>query len=115
MSLEELIIRHALGMEIASLQRERKPAGVMMIPIPWAGVLQEVRGLEEAERIPGIEGIRITIPVGQEVVPLPEGMKYLGFIFARDATPERVEAALRQAHRRLTFIITPPPDTSGLG
>lgn len=113
MSLEELIIRHALGMEIASLQRERKPAGVMMIPIPWAGVLQEVRGLEEAERIPGIEGIRITIPVGQEVVPLPEGMKYLGFIFARDATPERVEAALRQAHRRLTFIITSSCETAG--
>jgi len=113
MSLEELIIRHALGMEIASLQRERKPAGVMMIPIPWAGVLQEVRGLEEAERIPGIEGIRVTIPVGQEIVPLPEGMKYLGFIFARDATPERVVAALRQAHRRLTFIITPASETPG--
>jgi biotin carboxylase len=110
MSLEELIIRHALGMEITSLQRERKPAGVMMIPIPKAGTLQEVRGREEAEAVPGIEGIRITIPMGQEVVPLPEGTKYLGFIFARDETPERVEAALRQAHRRLTFIITPPGD-----
>jgi len=111
MSLEELIIRHALGMEIASLQRDRKPAGVMMIPIPRAGVLHEVRGREEAESIPGIEGVRITIPIGQEIVPLPEGTKYLGFIFARDETPERVEAALRQAHRRLTFVITPAPET----
>jgi len=110
MSLEELIIRHALGMEITSLQRERKPAGVMMIPIPRAGTLQEVREREEAEAVPGIEGVRITIPIGQEVVPLPEGTKYLGFIFARNETPERVEAALRQAHRRLTFIITPPGD-----
>jgi biotin carboxylase len=113
MSLEELIIRHALGMEIMSLQRERKPAGVMMIPIPRAGILQEVRGREEAEAVPGIEGIRITIPMGQEVVPLPEGTKYLGFIFARGETPERVEAALREAHRRLTFIITPPRETPG--
>ncbi len=115
MSLEELIIRHALGMEIASIERERKPAGVMMIPIPRAGVLHEVRGREEALRVPGIEDIKITIPIGQAVVPLPEGMKYLGFIFARDETPECVEAALRAAHRRLTFIMTPPPDTSGRG
>ena len=84
-----------------------------MIPIPQAGVLQEVRGREETESTPGIEGIRITIPVGQEVIPLPEGMKYLGFIFARDETPERVEAALRQAHRRLTFIITSPRESPG--
>ncbi len=115
MSLEELIIRHALGMEIASMERERKPAGVMMIPIPQSGTLQEIRGREEAERIPGIEEIKITIPIGQAVIPLPEGMKYLGFIFARDETPERVETALREAHRRLTFIMTPPPDTSGRG
>ena len=111
MSLEELIIRHALGMEIVSMQRERMPAGVMMIPIPQSGILQEVQGLEGAERLPGIEGVKITIPIGQEVVPLPEGMRYLGFIFARDETPERVEATLREAHRRLTFIITPPPET----
>ncbi len=110
MSLEELIIRHAMGVEIVSMQRDRKPAGVMMIPIPQSGILQEVRGREEAERVPGIEEIKITIPIGQEVVPLPEGMKYLGFIFARDETPERVEAALRAAHRRLTFIITPLPE-----
>jgi hypothetical protein len=31
------------------------------------------------------------------VVPLPEGDRYLGFIFARGPTPQTVEAALRQA------------------
>ena len=105
-SLEELIIRHAIGMEVDSLQRERQPAGVMMIPIPKAGILREVRGKTDAEQVQGIEEITISIPVGQEVLPLPEGASYLGFIFARGSTPDCVEAALREAHHQLEFIIT---------
>ncbi len=107
-SLEELIVRHALGWPIDSLERERRPAGVMMIPIPHAGVLREVRGLDRAKAAPGIEDVRITIPPGHEVRPLPEGNKYLGFLFARHESPEAVEAALREAHRRLEFVIEPP-------
>ena len=105
-SLEELIIRHAIGMEVESLQRERQPAGVMMIPIPHAGILREVRGKTDAEQVPGIEEVTVSIPIGQEVLPLPEGAKYLGFIFARGGTSEGVEVSLREAHRRLEFIIT---------
>ena len=105
-SLEELIIRHAIGMEVESLQRERQPAGVMMIPIPHAGILREVRGKTDAEQVAGIEEVTISIPIGQEVLPLPEGASYLGFIFARGSTPEGVEAALREAHHRLEFVIT---------
>ncbi|MGH7425348.1 MAG: ATP-grasp domain-containing protein, partial [Candidatus Methylomirabilales bacterium] len=107
-SLEELILRHAMGLETGSLVRERQAAGVMMIPIAQAGILKEVRGHPEAQKVEGIEEIRLTVPVGTEVVPLPEGSRYLGFIFARAETPERVEAALREAHRRLEFMITPP-------
>jgi hypothetical protein len=109
-SLEELILRHAMGLEVESIIRERQAAGVMMIPIPQAGVLREVRGQEEARAVAGIEEIRLTIPLGQAVVPLPEGWRYLGFIFARAETPEQVEAALREAHSRLTFLITPPKE-----
>lgn len=105
-SLEELIIRHAIGMEVESLQREQQPAGVMMIPIPNAGILREVRGKTDAEQVADIEEVTISIPIGQEVLPLPEGASYLGFIFARGKTPESVEAALREAHRRLEFVIT---------
>ena len=105
-SLEELILRHALGMEIVSLERERQPSGVMMIPIPHAGVLCEVRGEKEAGAVPGIVEVAITAHLGQELVPLPEGAFYLGFIFARSETPARVEAALREAHRRLEFVVT---------
>ncbi len=108
MTLEELILRHALRLDIASLERERRPAGVMMIPIPRRGVLEAVRGEDAARAVAGVEEVTITAHVGQELVPLPEGSRYLGFIFARAETPEAVEAALREAHRRLAFDIAPP-------
>ena len=38
-------------------------------------------------------------------MPLPEGSRYLGFIFSRATTPAEAEAALREAHRRLRFVI----------
>ena len=78
-----------------------------MIPIRRAGVLREVRGQAEAKSVPGIEEIAITAHLDQDLVPLPEGGSYLGFIFARAETPEAVEAALRKAHRRLESRITP--------
>ncbi|KRT62612.1 MAG: phosphoribosylglycinamide synthetase [Chloroflexi bacterium CSP1-4] len=103
--LEELIIRHAAGLPLPSLEREHAAAGVMMLPIPRAGTLREVNGRAEAIAVPGIEGLVITIPPGGRVVPLPEGDRYLGFMFARAETPAEVEAALREAHRRLEIVI----------
>ncbi len=105
--LEDLILRHALGLPIESLERETRPAGVMMIPIPRAGRLQQVCGLQRARKVPGVEDVTITIPLGQKVIPLPEGNKYLGFIFARKESPETVEATLRKAHSCLSFDIEP--------
>jgi len=104
-TLEEIILRHALGMPIPSLQRERPAAGVMMIPIPGAGTLQEVRGVAEAKAVPLIEDVQITAHPGERLVPFPEGSRYPGFIFARGETPAVVEAALRDAHRRLEFVL----------
>jgi biotin carboxylase len=108
-SLEEVILRHALGMPIPTLERERQAAGVMMIPIPGAGILQEVRGVEDAKAVPLIEDVQITAHPGEELVPFPEGSRYPGFIFARGETPAAVEDALRAAHARLSFILLPPP------
>ncbi|MBI4590176.1 MAG: ATP-grasp domain-containing protein [Candidatus Rokubacteria bacterium] len=120
LTLEELILRHALGIEIETLERAPgpsgggpEPAGVMMIPIPGAGILEEIRGQEAVKAVPGIEEITMTTHLGQELVPLPEGSRYLGFIFARAETPEAVEAALREAHRRLEFVIAPAKETGG--
>jgi hypothetical protein len=86
----------------------------MMIPIPGSGVLRGVRGLVEARAVARVEDVMITVPAGERVVPLPEGDRYLGFIFARGDTPASVEAALRQAHARLDFAID-PVDTPGEG
>ena len=105
LSLEDVILQHAVGRAIDSYERDQQAAGVMMLPIPYRGILRHVDGEEAACQVPGVEELNLTIPVGQEVIPLPEGAQYLGFLFARDETPERVEAALREAHRRLTFTI----------
>jgi hypothetical protein len=105
-SLEEIILRHALGMPIPSLQRERLAAGVMMIPVPGAGTLQEVRGVGDAKLVPLVEDVQITAHPGERLIPFPEGSRYPGFIFARGETPAVVEAALRDAQRRLEFVLS---------
>ena len=105
LSLEEVILMHALGRDVRELRRERRPAGVMMIPIPRAGVLRGVSGLAAARSVPGIEDITISATLGRPLVPLPEGSSYLGFIFARGGSPALVEEALREAHRRLELRI----------
>ena len=105
MPLEELIVRHAIGHRVAHLTREACAAGVMMIPIPRAGIYEGVTRLEAALAIRGIERIEITAKPQQKLVPLPEGASYLGFIFARGKTPQAVEDALRLAHSKLSFLI----------
>jgi hypothetical protein len=112
MSLEELIIRHALRMPLPPLTRQEQAAGVMMLPIPYGGRLREVRGQAEAKAVPGIEELTITADPGDELVPLPEGTRYLGFLLARGTTPEEVERSLRDAHRRLTVVINAATPTS---
>src|SRR5207245_7939466 len=73
MTLEELILRHALGWKIDSFDRERRAAGVMMIPITRAGRLVAVRGQDAAEDVPGVEETASTAHLGAERVALPEG------------------------------------------
>lgn len=105
LSLEELVLRQAVGMDIPSWRREDAAAGVMMLPVPRTGVLREVRGRDAAREVPGIVGVDVTIPPGREVKPLPEGHRYLGFVFARADRPEDVERALRDARARLDVVI----------
>jgi biotin carboxylase len=111
-SLEELILSRALGIEPPDLQREDRASGVMMIPIPGRGILRGVEGKDEALAVTGVTGLDISIHTGGRVVPLPEGNRYLGFIFAKGDTPEEVESALRGAHAHLHFRLE-PEDESG--
>jgi biotin carboxylase len=103
--LEELILRHATGQSVAGTRREDAAAGVMMIPVPQAGVLHSVEGVDAAGAVPGVTEVVITAKSGEKLVPWPEGSSYPGFIFARASRPEEVEAALRTAHRKLRWRV----------
>jgi len=105
MPLEELLLRHAAGEDVTGYKREADASGVMMIPIPRAGIYQSVSGMEDALRTPYITNCVITAQPGQKIVPLPEGASYLGFLFARAATAREVDAALRTAHAKLNFSL----------
>lgn len=106
-SLEELLLRHAIGESSVDWRREDVASGVMMIPIPRTGVLRHVDGVERAGAVPGVDEVRITAKLDQKLVPLPEGSSYLGFIFARATHPAQVDASLRRAHAGLSFTIDP--------
>ncbi|HUS62468.1 MAG TPA: ATP-grasp domain-containing protein, partial [Acidimicrobiales bacterium] len=105
-SLEEVVIRHALGMEGVA-RRQSGGAGVMMLPIPGRGRLVRIEGLEAARRVRGVLDIDITVPPGRLIEPLPEGDRYLGFAFAAGATPDDAEVALRRAHDALRIVVAP--------
>ena len=107
LSLEELLIRHALQLGGDDAEREDAASGVMMIPVPRGGIFEGVDGIDEAERVFGIDEIRITARLRDYVAAWPEGSSYLGFIFARAAKPEDAERALREAHAKLQFRFSP--------
>ncbi len=111
-SLEELILIHALGQELPSLDLITGAGGVMMIPIPQEGVLERVEGQEEAQQVPGVEELVMTAKPGDQLIPLPEGKRYLGFIVARGTEPAEVEETLRKAHSQLTVVMKPQTSTT---
>jgi len=106
-SLEHLLLRAALGMPMRAMRREARQSGVMMLPIPHEGILRRVGWREAVQEVPGITSLDITIPIGSRVRPLPEGDRYLGFLFAMGEEHSDVEASLREAHGLLDIVIEP--------
>lgn len=104
--LEELVLLHA-ARRVPPPARSDEAAGVLMIPIPAPGILRRVEGVTAAERVPFVREVAIAVREGYELVPLPEGASYLGFIFAQAPTPGEVEAALRRAHAELNVVVAP--------
>jgi biotin carboxylase len=105
-TLEELVLATALGQPAPAVSHHPpRPAGIYMLPVPRPGVLRAVGGRDSAAAIPGITGLTITIPAGQQVRPLPDGDRYLGFIFAEAGTRDQVEQALTAARDQLRVII----------
>jgi len=105
-SLEALVIAQATGQAVAYSEPDGA-AGVLMMPIQRAGILRRIEGIRAARSVPGIEDISIGIREGYELVPLPEGGSYLGFMFARAASPQAVESALRTAWAELDVVVAP--------
>jgi len=105
-NLEEIILRCALDDEMPVPEREPHASGVMMLPIRRGGRVRKVTGADRAAEVPGISSVLIEIRRGEQLVPLPEGDRYLGFIFARGARPANVERALRAAEARITVELT---------
>jgi biotin carboxylase len=104
--LESLALSAAVGRPPMVTPPDRA-TGVLMIPIPRAGVLRRVDGIEAAAAVPGVSDVRITAAPGHELQTLPDAASYLGFIFADAETPAAVEGALRQAHDILDIKIDP--------
>lgn len=104
--LEELVLAQALRRSLPT-NFEPSGAGVLMIPVPQAGILRRVEGVMAAQKVPYIDEVVIQLREGYELVPWPEGSSYLGFIFARAPTPARAEAALREAHGCLNIVVAP--------
>ncbi len=104
-SLEELLLRHALGEDVGLYAREQAASGVMMIPIPRRGILRGVAGVDAAKAVAHVTDVRMTAKIDSLLVPLPEGRSYLGFIFASAGDAETVDRALRSAHMSLEFQV----------
>jgi hypothetical protein len=104
-SLEDVLLRQALGHPTAGFRPSPRSAAVMMIPVPCAGIHQEVDGLDAARSVPLVEDVVVTVKPGQRLVPWPEGAGYPGFIFARGTDPDEVIDAVRTAHGLLSFRV----------
>jgi biotin carboxylase len=104
--LEELLVRHALRLPGVEQEREPESSGVMMIPVPKSGIFERTEGREDALAVPAVTEIEITAREHDPVLAWPEGSSYLGFIFARAASPAQVEQALRDAHARMRFVFS---------
>jgi biotin carboxylase len=105
--LEELLLRHTLRLPGSNAVRETQASGVMMIPVPSSGIFEKVEGEEEAQKVPGISSLEITARLHDFIAAWPEGSSYLGFLFAGGKTTVEVESALRVAHAKLQFRLTP--------
>jgi biotin carboxylase len=104
-SLEEIVLANALGRPVPAAAGPARPSGVFMLPVPRPGILRAVEGRDGALAVPGVTGLTITIPPGQRVRPLPDGDRYLGFVFAEADTPAGVEQALTAAVARLRVVV----------
>jgi hypothetical protein len=106
--LEQLLVRAALGRALPTrLDLDGPATGVHMLAVPRPGVLEEVKGTDRAAAVSGITGVEVTMGPGAELVPLPEGDRYVGFVFAEAPASDDVEQALAAAVAELEVRVAP--------
>jgi len=108
-SFEQVLLSRALGELTALPDREPAAAAVMMVPVPIAGVVRDIGGVEDALAIRHVSDVIVTVHRGQRVAPLPEEARYMAFILARGPSPDEVEWAVRRGHELLNVVIEPDP------
>lgn len=105
-NVEELTIALAMSQTLKT-ETDKQYRGVMMMPVHKGGILRRVEGLIAAREIKHIKSVDIIIREGHELVPLPEGNQYPGYIFARADTQQEVIDALHKSFSKIKFIVAP--------
>ena len=105
-SLEELILRNAVGERVRGTRLAPGASGVSMIPVPRGGMFEGIDGTDGALAVQHVTRVDVSGIAGRPVRPLPEESTYLGFVFARASDPADVEAALRFAGAQLDVLVT---------
>lgn len=108
-SLETILLRAALGRPLPPHHMTDAASGVLMLPIARSGRLEGIDGVDRALSIDGVTDVEVSVPVGERIEALPEGNRYLGFVFARGTSPSAVETALRRALDTITIRIGDDP------
>jgi len=109
----EIVLRNALGDPVEVRYNSHIPAGVMMVPVPGAGRLVGVEGVEEARRVHGVRDVFIMARPGDVIRTFPEQGCYLGFILATGSSTREVEQSLNQSHSLLQFELEPIDNSVG--
>jgi len=105
-NIEELTIALAINKDY-EINSDESCRGVMMMPIKKGGILRRIEGLSDAANVKFIESVDIIIREGNELIPLPEGNQYPGYIFARAETQQEVISALQEAFEKLEIVVAP--------
>ena len=95
-TLEEVLLRHALGESPDDWRREAAASGVMMIPIPQRGIYRAVAGVEEAKAVPGVDDVQITREA-RSGAGAAAGRRELSRVHLRARAPRRTRSSRRCA------------------
>jgi biotin carboxylase len=112
------LIRHATGIDMLEQQIRCSVdgpsdlnvtcsgyAGIKFIMAQEAGVLAEIRGVEEAKRVPGVQQVIVTGKPGANVQPPQNAYHRLGSVIVKGDTYEETVEALETAIGKIDVVL----------